>query len=498
MINKKSTKSALLTSSISLLLCFTMLLGTTFAWFTDTVTSANNIIKSGNLDIEFDYWDGDEWKTVKDASDILTNKLWEPGVTEVAYLRLTNKGSLALKYQLGVNIVSETSGKNVAGDEFKLSDYIYFDVVEGVNGETNAYANREAAMAVATETTKISKGYTKVSDMKANSDPQYLAMVVYMPETVGNEANHNGYDVPEINLGINVVATQLASEEDSFGNEYDENAKYPLVKGQKIKSGIYDENPALYDETLAEPNSEYIAIDFVKDGKQQWVVSKRSETVVVSAGGANTRLVRNYKVRDASGGKLWSIIKELENNEHSTVYLYPGTYNEATTINVCSSMDIVGLGDKDSVKIVKGSSSSSNRHLFNCNGTKSDHIQVTLRNLYLDATAKTTNNKDNAAVQSIRKSKVKCYDLTIVKGTGWDAVAFYVNGNNAVDGVKYPAYLYAENCTLNTTRTFGIVTTAGSYKFYHSNLKYDNGNATYSNNSGSILNQSMDANDWDW
>ena len=129
-MTNKTTKSALLTSSISLLLCFAMLLGTTFAWFTDSVTSANNIIKSGNLDVEFEYWDGSTWKTVKGASDILTNTLWEPGVTQVAYLRVANKGSLALKYQLGVNIVSEKEGTNVAGDTFKLSDSLMFGMIE--------------------------------------------------------------------------------------------------------------------------------------------------------------------------------------------------------------------------------------------------------------------------------------------------------------------------------------------------------------------------------
>ncbi len=228
-MTNKTTKSALLTSSISLLLCFAMLLGTTFAWFTDNVTSTNNIIKSGNLDIELDYWDGDSWETVKDASDILSGDHWEPGYVDVAYLRMRNAGSLALKYQFGVNIVSETDGVNKDGKNFKLSDYIYFDVVEGVNGETNAYATREAAMAVATETTKISKGYTKVSSMEANSAPLYLAMVVYMPETVGNEANHNGTDIPQIDLGINVYATQFTSEEDSFGKDYDDLAFKPVA-----------------------------------------------------------------------------------------------------------------------------------------------------------------------------------------------------------------------------------------------------------------------------
>ena len=170
MTNTKSTKRALLASVMALLLCFSMLLSTTFAWFTDSVTSGNNIIKSGNLDIELEYAvfndDGTfkEWKDVKDASDILTNTLWEPGVTEVAYLRVANAGSLVLKYQLGINILNEIEGKNQKNETFKLSDYIMFGVVEEVNGETDAYAKtdagRAAAIAAVTDAKKISAGYT--------------------------------------------------------------------------------------------------------------------------------------------------------------------------------------------------------------------------------------------------------------------------------------------------------------------------------------------------
>ena len=223
MTNAKSTKRSLWTSAVSLIICFAMLLGTTFAWFSDSVTSANNIITSGNLDIELEYWNGTEWVDVKDKSDILTNTLWEPGATEVAYLRVANAGSLALRYQLGINIVSETEGVNVAGETFKLSDYILFDVVEGVNGETGAYANREAAVAAVSEAQKISTGYGKSSTMLPD-DELYLALVVYMPTTVGNEANHNGVNKPTIELGINVVATQYTQEDDSFGSDYDKDA----------------------------------------------------------------------------------------------------------------------------------------------------------------------------------------------------------------------------------------------------------------------------------
>jgi len=225
MTNQKGTKRAILMSALSLLLCVSMLVGTTYAWFTDSVASGNNIIKSGNLDIELEYWTGTEWKDVKGASDILTNTLWEPGVTEVAYLRVTNAGSLAFKYQLGINILDEIEGVNQAGQSFKLSDYIMFGVVEGKDADAYAEtdAGRAEAIADVAVAKRISNGYSKASSMESG-DELYLALVVYMPTTVDNVANHDGKNIPQINLGINVYATQYTYENDSFGNDYDEDA----------------------------------------------------------------------------------------------------------------------------------------------------------------------------------------------------------------------------------------------------------------------------------
>ena len=175
MTNHKSTKRALISSVVALFLCFTMLLGTTYAWFTDSVASKNNVIKSGNLDVTLEYKKvvngviSENWETVEGKDDIFNPKAhWEPGYTEVVYLKLKNAGSLALKYQLGVN-VTETPGVNVYGDEFLLSNYIYFDVIEGVNADENAYATREDAVADVTNAKKINEGFTKASDMEAES-----------------------------------------------------------------------------------------------------------------------------------------------------------------------------------------------------------------------------------------------------------------------------------------------------------------------------------------
>ena len=233
MTNAKMTKKALLSSALSLVLCISMLLGTTYAWFTDSVTSANNIIQSGNLDIELEYWDGDSWEDVEGQSGILTNELWEPGVTEVAYLRIANAGTLAFKYQLGINIMSEIAGVNVAGEPFKLSDYIKFGVAKDITTDATTkepalFAKSGDAINAVESERLIAQGLTKTDVMEAG-DEFYFALVVWMPTTVGNEANHNGVSVPQIDLGINILATQHTYEKDSFGDQYDKDATYPIV-----------------------------------------------------------------------------------------------------------------------------------------------------------------------------------------------------------------------------------------------------------------------------
>ena len=149
MTNMKSTKKALITSALCLLLCVSMLVGATFAWFTDSVSSAKNQIVAGNLDVELEYakvvnGTMTDWASVSGAANIFDpDALWEPGRVEVVYLKVSNLGTLALKYQLGVNVYGETAGTNVAGQSFKLSDHLVFKAVE--MSTLTTYTDREAA-----------------------------------------------------------------------------------------------------------------------------------------------------------------------------------------------------------------------------------------------------------------------------------------------------------------------------------------------------------------
>ena len=99
----KLTKRALLSSVLALFLCFAMFVGTTFAWFTDSVTSKNNIIQTGSLDAALYYKEpGDS--DYKDASRgaIFNSNLWEPGYIDAKIIKIENNGNLAFKYQLSI------------------------------------------------------------------------------------------------------------------------------------------------------------------------------------------------------------------------------------------------------------------------------------------------------------------------------------------------------------------------------------------------------------
>ena len=235
----KKTKLALFQSIISLILCASMLVGTTFAWFTDSVSSGNNLIATGNLDVELEYRDAEgKWVPVTEASNLFEeNALWEPGHTEIIYLKISNLGQLALKYQFGVNIVQELGSVNVAGEAFRLSDHIQFGIVSS-NQEIPVYASREAARSALTQTQAINAGFSSEGKLysvgnvpEGGCTEQYVTLVAYMPEDVGNAANYRtGENPPSITLGIAVVASQEAHESDSFGNDYDVKAELPAFE----------------------------------------------------------------------------------------------------------------------------------------------------------------------------------------------------------------------------------------------------------------------------
>lgn len=256
------TKRALLTSVLALVLSLAMLAGSTFAWFTDTASTGVNRIVSGNLDVGLQYWgvreDGKKtWLTAENSEELFDkNALWEPGYTQIVYLKVKNNGNLALTYAMQITPVHETVGVNVDGEEFKLSDYIKFGwrtfTVDGAGAPVAL--DREAAQTGVGGGAQLGTTLHRqaAEPMKASAE-ELVALVAWMPEDVGNEANYSTVQ-PTIELSLKVLATQAAVESDSFDKTYDKDAATDEELNSKPEynyKSLYDyDNPKGYGVEL--------------------------------------------------------------------------------------------------------------------------------------------------------------------------------------------------------------------------------------------------------
>lgn len=239
------TKRALLTSVLALVLSLAMLAGSTFAWFTDTASTGVNRIVSGNLDVGLEYWDKESgWLDAEDSKDLFDeNTLWEPGYTQIVYLKVKNGGNLALTYAMQITPVHEQLGINVDGEEFKLSDYIQFGwaVITVGEDDTFQFADRDAARAAVGEGVHLGEELRRQAELPLEADAEELvALVAWMPEDVGNEANYRNVE-PSIELSLKVLATQATVESDSFDNMYDEGAVEDELKDLPTYDYTYSE-----------------------------------------------------------------------------------------------------------------------------------------------------------------------------------------------------------------------------------------------------------------
>ena len=246
MNNKRATKRALLTSVMALVMCVVMLVGTTFAWFTDTASTGVNKIQAGNLDIKVEYRttaDGN-WQLLDNATDLFGTEdtRFEPGHTRVVELRITNAGNLALKYKIGMNVVSEQPGTNKAGNPYKLSNYLkvattgiqQYNPADQISSlmERLIFQKGNFGMWTARDFANFELEYTSNGSVHVLQPgaAQILGIKVYMPESVGNEANAISTEkAASISFGLNVLATQYTTESDSYGTQYDKDATYPVI-----------------------------------------------------------------------------------------------------------------------------------------------------------------------------------------------------------------------------------------------------------------------------
>ena len=210
------TKKALRGSLFALFLCIVLLIGTTFAWFTDTASTGVNKIQSGRLDVDLEVatawddngtvtkWESAEGKTLnlKAADGRAADQiLWEPGCTyKLPEIRVINKGNLALKYTMKVT--------GVEGDQ-KLNEVIDWTIDDKALTDTEG-------------------------NLKANETSNPMTIQGHMQESAGNE--YQGLSIDGIS--ITVYATQDTVESDSFDNQYDKDARVKADSETAIREAM--------------------------------------------------------------------------------------------------------------------------------------------------------------------------------------------------------------------------------------------------------------------
>ena len=207
MTNRKSTKRALLGSVMAMVLCLAMLVGATFAWFTDTASTGVNKIQAGNLDVQLVDENGNslEGKTLefKKAANAAEGEavLWEPGCTyELPAVYVKNNGKLALKYKVAITGINGSA---------KLNDVIDWTINDADINLTEM-------------------------QLKAGEEGAAFTIKGHMQESAGNDYMNESID----GIAITVYATQDTVESDSFNNTYDANATYPVVNVTELKEAL--------------------------------------------------------------------------------------------------------------------------------------------------------------------------------------------------------------------------------------------------------------------
>ncbi len=316
----KSKKSALLLSFTSLLLCFAMLAGSTFAWFTDTATTGVNKITSGNLHVEIQNKDNQkietlEWVTKEGtAIDNQDDILWEPGCTYLLTpFKIVNTGNLALKYKIVIT--------GLDGDS-PLLDVIKFTYKNEAGNELDISAEGHLA---------ANGGSTGMITVSAHMD-----------ET----ANNDYQDKTLENVKFTVYATQDTVENDSYGPTYDKNATYyPVLDAAGLKDALVNGGNIKVDND-------------VDTGKAVMTVTKDT---TLDMNGKTIQNTENIWIDNAGSDGNWSLIS-ARNGANLTITgngTFKAKENDAMAVDVQSGATVTikngtFIGNVDAVYVTEG------------------------------------------------------------------------------------------------------------------------------------------------
>ncbi len=465
MNNKRATKRALLTSIMALVMCVVMLVGTTFAWFTDTASTGVNKIQAGNLDVALEMWDGEKWVDAENQTLNFLQKqgekqvpsediLWEPGCTyELPQLRIVNKGNLALKYKISISGAKDATPENDKND-LKLLDVIDWTYdVSGAGGNTTAELGTERHLVA------------KTAD--ANEDVfDTLTIKGQMQTSAGND--YQGMAIEGI--AITVVATQDTVENDSFNDQYDKDAEYPI----SVTTG--DELQAIVSNATAPVNivltNSITTNNFVIPADKDVTLDLNGRTVTNA--GSHTILNQGHlTLTDSSADKSGQIISlkgntaALRNGDNAVCVVEGGTISRdganGNTWHVVENFGKMTFnGGKVVLKHGNGFAITNGWNYFDP-GASTTHAVMEINALELDT--------DSSGIKNCRYGDLTVNDVTVTSTGYWALSNDYlgtavINGgtltSNSFKAVSNGAAMTVNGGTFNGTEGFFVQSYATS------------------------------------
>lgn len=210
-----AARRALAVSIVMLLIW--CLLGThsTLTWFSDQKSAVNTFVY-GKVKVEAEYWNTayEEWKPLERTKELFQGSaLYEPGYTQVARLRIKNVGDVPFDYRIAVTADNTSTPDSVLGEPIELSKHLKYGILYADTEENQSLQLMDRYI-----TRYLMRGFTPTNQYfnppqqysrLESGNVVYAALVVYMPEQTGNEANAAGGGIPQVDLGINIRAQQI-------------------------------------------------------------------------------------------------------------------------------------------------------------------------------------------------------------------------------------------------------------------------------------------------
>lgn len=183
--------------------------GASLAWFVDTDEEVKNVFHFAEFDLEVSHrLENGSWEKIEQDTKIFDDEaLYEPGYVQVVYLKIENKGTVPFDFKTAVSVTDYNEPANIFGQKFHLQDYLKFGLVTADTEEDlyETVATRNLAKELAVM--PLNNYATETASLDAEGTV-YMALIVRMPEEVDNIANYRGNEIPRVELGVIVTATQ--------------------------------------------------------------------------------------------------------------------------------------------------------------------------------------------------------------------------------------------------------------------------------------------------